>query len=62
MALTHVKTHGDKVVTVHHTKGERREGKTLDVDETIEFTFAGDNISRLDVRSADQATEDAFSG
>ena len=38
------------------------EGKTLDADETIEFTFAGDKISRLDVRYADQAAEDAFWG
>jgi len=31
--LTSVKTQGDKVVAVHHVKGER-EGKTLDADET----------------------------
>jgi ketosteroid isomerase-like protein len=59
--LTSVKTEGDKVVSVHHAKGER-EGKTLDVDETIEFTFSGDKISRLDVTSSDQAAEDAFWG
>ena len=40
-----VKSEGDKVVSVHHTKAERG-GKTLDADETIEFTFAGDKISR----------------
>ena len=40
----------------------KREGKTLDADETIEFTFSGDKISRLDVTSADQAAEDAFWG
>ncbi len=56
-----MKTQGDKVVTVHHAKGER-EGKTLDVDENIEFTFSGDKISRLDLGSADQAAEDAFWG
>lgn len=39
-----------------------REGKTLDTDETIEFSFSGDKISRLDVTSADQAAEDAFWG
>ena len=38
------------------------EGKTLDADETIEFTFAGDKVSRLDLQSADQAAEDAFWG
>ena len=59
--LKSVKTQGDKVVSVHHAKGER-EGKVLDVDETIEFTFSGDKISRLDVESKDQAAEDAFWG
>ncbi len=59
--LTSVKTQGDKVVTVHHATGER-EGRTLDADQTIEFTFAGDKISRLDVGSADVAAEDAFWG
>jgi hypothetical protein len=59
--LKSVKTQGDKVVSVHHAKGTR-EGKTLDTDETIEFTFLGDKISRLDVTSADQAAEDAFWG
>jgi|SRR5205823_6086951 len=59
--LTSVKTQGDKVVTVHHAKG-KREGKTLDTDETIEFTFSGDKISRLDVGYTDEAAEDAFWG
>jgi ketosteroid isomerase-like protein len=59
--LKSVKPQGDKVVSVHHAKAERG-GKTLDADETIEFTFAGDKISRLDVRYADQAAEDAFWG
>jgi ketosteroid isomerase-like protein len=59
--LKSVKTQGDKVVTVHHSKAER-EGKTLDADETIEFTFSGDKISRLDLTYADQAAEDAFWG
>ena len=57
--LTSVKAQGDKVVTVHHTKATR-EGKTLDADETIEFTFAGDKISRLEVGYKDEAAEDAF--
>ena len=59
--LKSVKTEGDKVVTVHHAKGER-EGKTLDGDESIEFTFSGDKISLLDLTTADQAAEDAFWG
>ena len=59
--LKSVETKGDKVLTVHHSKAER-DGKTLDADETIEFTFAGDKISRLDLAYADQAAEDAFWG
>ena len=59
--LKSVKTQGDKVVSVHRATG-KREGKALDVDETIEFTFSGDKISRLDLTSADQAAEDAFWG
>ncbi len=59
--LKSVKLQGDKVVSVHHAKGTR-EGKTLDADETIEFTFSGDKISRLDLTYADEAAEDAFWG
>jgi uncharacterized protein len=61
VALKSVKSEGGKLVAVHNTKAAR-DGKTLDVDETIEFTFAGDKISRLDLRAADQAAEDAFWG
>ena len=61
VTLKSVTTEGDKVVAVHGAKGER-EGKTLDTEETIAFTFSGDKISRLDVTSADQAAEDAFWG
>jgi len=61
VTLKSVTTEGDKVVAVHSAKGER-EGKTLDTDETIEFTFSGDKVSRLDVTSADQDAEDAFWG
>jgi ketosteroid isomerase-like protein len=57
--LTSVESHGDKYVSVHRTTAER-DGKTLDVDETIEFTFAGNRIARLHVSTADQAAEDAF--
>jgi ketosteroid isomerase-like protein len=59
--LKSVKTEGDKVVAIHSARGER-DGKTLDTDETIEFTFSGDKISRLDLTSADQDAEDAFWG
>ncbi len=61
VTLKSVTTEGDKVVAVHGAKGER-EGKTLDTEETIEFTFSGDKVSRLDVTSADQDAEDAFWG
>jgi len=59
--LRSVTPRGDKVVAVHHTTAVRA-GKTLDVDETIEFTFTGHKISRLDLVAADQAAEDAFWG
>lgn len=59
--LKSVTLQGDKVIAVHHAQAER-EGKTLQADETVEFTFAGDKVSRLDLRSADQAAEDAFWG
>jgi len=54
-----VTTRGDQVVVVHHSNAER-DGKTLDVDETIEFSFSGDKISRLDETYSDEADEDAF--
>jgi ketosteroid isomerase-like protein len=59
--LKSVKTEGDKVVSVHGAKAER-EGKTLDVDESIEFSFSGDKISVLDVTYSDEAAEDDFWG
>ena len=59
--LKSVATQGDKVIAVHHAKGER-DGKTLHADETIEFTFTGEKISRLDLQYSDQAAEDAFWG
>ena len=61
VTLESVRTEGDKVVAVHRAKAER-EGKSLDTEETIEFTFSGDKVSRLDVTSADQDAEDAFWG
>jgi ketosteroid isomerase-like protein len=57
--LKSVKTEGDKVVSVHHSQGERG-GKTLSDDESIAFTFSGDKISRLDVTAGDQAAVDDF--
>ncbi len=59
--LKSVKTEGDKVVTVHHATAAR-EGKTLDIDESIAFAFSGDQISRLDLTTSDEAAEDAFWG
>jgi uncharacterized protein len=52
---------GDQVVVVHSLKAER-DGKTLDTEETIRFSFAGDKVSRLDETYADEAAEDAFWG
>ena len=57
--LKSVKTEGDKVVSVHHSQGERG-GKTLSDDESIEFSFSGDKITRLDVTAGDQTTVDDF--
>jgi ketosteroid isomerase-like protein len=57
--LTSLKTEGDKLVAVHRTKA-LRDGKTLDVDETIEFSFSGDKVSRLDGGYTDQSSVDAF--
>jgi ketosteroid isomerase-like protein len=61
LELKSVESQGERVVSVHHAKAER-EGRSLDADESIEFTFAGDKISRLDVRYVDEAVEDAFWG
>ena len=57
--LKSLKTEGDKVVSVHNATGER-DGKTLDNDDKIVFTFAGDKISRLDLTYGDQAASDKF--
>jgi ketosteroid isomerase-like protein len=57
--LKSVKTEGDKVVSVHHSQGERG-GKTLSDDESIAFTFSGDKISRLDLTAGDQTAVDDF--
>lgn len=57
--LQSVKVDGDKIVAVHSAKGER-EGNTLDENETIAFTFAGDKISRLDLTTSDDAAQDKF--
>jgi ketosteroid isomerase-like protein len=61
VTLKSVTTKGDKVIAVHHAKAEN-EGRSLDTDETIEFSFSGDRVSRLDESTADQAAEDAFWG
>jgi uncharacterized protein len=59
--LKSVETKGDKVVSVHGSHAER-DGKTLDDEESIAFSFSGDKVSRLDVTSKDQAAQDAFWG
>lgn len=58
--LQSVKAEGDdKVVTVHHLTAQR-EGKSYDQQETLNFTFAGGKIARLDEAHQDQAAFDAF--
>ena len=59
--LKSVEVKGDKVLSRHGTKAER-DGKTLADTETIEFTFDGDKISRLDLTTEDEAATDAFWG
>jgi ketosteroid isomerase-like protein len=49
----------DKVVAVHKLSAQRG-GKSYDRDETLDFTFAGGKISRLDEQHADQAAFDDF--
>jgi ketosteroid isomerase-like protein len=61
LSLKSVTTTGDKVVAVHHAKAENQ-GRSLDSDETIEFSFSGDKLSRLDEWTADQAADEAFWG
>jgi uncharacterized protein len=61
VALKSVKTQGDKVVAVHSVKADSG-GKTLDDAETVEFSFSGGKVSRLDATYADQAAADAFWG
>ena len=61
VSLKRVTTEGDKVVAVHHAKAENQ-GRSLDTDETIEFSFSGDKVSRLDESTADQTAEEAFWG
>jgi ketosteroid isomerase-like protein len=61
LELKSVKTSGGKVVSVHGIKAQR-DGKSLDADESIEFTLEGDKISRLDVTYLDEAVFDAFWG
>jgi len=51
----------DKVVAVHQITGQRG-GKTYDHVETLNFTFTGGKISRLDEVHADQAEFDDFWG
>ena len=59
--LKSVKPLGDRIVTVHGIRA-RRDGTALDADESIEFTFSGDKISRLDVTYLNEAALDAFWG
>lgn len=60
--LKSVKAEGaDKVVSVHKATA-KRDGKSLEEDETLQFTIAGGKISRLDESHADPAGFDKFWG
>ena len=49
----------DTVVATHHGKGQR-DGKTLDQDDTLTFTFSGGKITNIVDDHSDQAAYDAF--
>jgi len=49
----------DTVVATHHSTG-KRDGKTLDQDETLTFTISGGKVMRLDEEHSDPSAYDAF--
>jgi len=58
--LLEVTAQGDnKVVSKHRARASRGD-KSIDVEETLEFTIENGKITRLDESSSDQAGEDAF--
>ena len=57
--LESTKVEGDMVVSTHHATAQRQ-GRSLDADENITFTFSGDKVARLDEAPRDQSAFDAF--
>jgi len=49
----------DKIVATHRNKAERN-GKTLDMDQTLTFTISGGKFTYLLDEASDQAAYDAF--
>jgi len=61
--LKSVKAEGDNLVIAQHNNKGEREGRKLDNDTTLDFTFNDEGkIVRLDEKPQDQAAEDAFWG
>ena len=57
--LKETKVDGDTVVATHRGTG-KRDGKTLDQDETLTFTITGGKFTQLVDEASDPAAYDAF--
>lgn len=55
-----VTAQGDDKVVANHRSQATRNGTSLDVIQTLEFTIADGKITRIDETSGDLAAEDAF--
>jgi ketosteroid isomerase-like protein len=58
--LQSVQAEGDDTVVAKHRERAQRGGKTLDDDETLTFTLADGQFTRLVEKHGDQAAYDAF--
>jgi hypothetical protein len=58
--LLEVTAKGDDKVVSKHRSTAKRGDKSLDVEQTLEFTIVDGKITRLDEGSSDLAAEDAF--
>jgi ketosteroid isomerase-like protein len=60
--LRSVEAEGDDGVVSTHRATAERDGKRLDVVETLRFTISGGKITEIDESTSDVAAEDAFWG
>ena len=58
--LKSTKAEGDDTVVAIHRETAQRDGKTLDQDATLTFTFSGGKITHLVDDHSDQAAYDTF--